>query len=128
MALELTMTNILNLSAIIIIGVSTIYGAKAVKSLYSDEFSSTINWILIIIEAIFITQLVIFLALYFNIAQDIATIFVLMSTLFIAMLFFFATYKIIQFLEVYTFEKGELSKQSIKELIKKKENPKNNKK
>ena len=34
--------------------------------------------------------------------------------------FFFATYKMIQFLEVYTFEHGKISEQSVKGLMKKK--------
>ncbi|HZX34720.1 MAG TPA: hypothetical protein VFF09_05055 [archaeon] len=120
MALELTLSNILNLAAIIIIGVSTIYGAKAVKRLYSDEFSATINWMLIIVEALFVMQLIIFLSFYFGVSQQVSTILVLLLTIFVAMLFFFATYKMIQFLEVYTFEHGKISEQSVKGLMKKK--------
>ncbi len=120
MAIELTPTIVLNLAAILLIGVSTIYGAKTVKSLYSDEFAATINWLLIIVEAIFITQLIIFFTAYFSVDETIATIFVLMSTMFVAMLFFFATYKIIQFLQQYTFEAEELPRQSIEKLMKKK--------
>lgn len=121
MVVEFTFTSVFNLAAVIIIGVASVLGAKAVRSLYSDEFASTINWMVIIIEAIFIIQLIIFLTFYFEISTTISTVFVLISTLFIAMLFFFATYKIVQFLQKYAFGKEELSKQSINQLIKKKE-------
>jgi len=121
MPVEFSFTSIFNLASVIIIGIASILGAKAVRSLYSDEFAATINWMVIIIEAIFIIQLIIFLTLYFEISAAISTVFVLISTLFIAMLFFFATYKIIQFLQKYAFGKEELSKQSIDRLIKKKE-------
>ena len=121
MPIEFTFASIFNLAAVIIIGIASLLGAKAVRSLYSDEFASTINWIVIIIEAIFIIQLIIFLTFYFDIDSTVSTVFVLISTLFIAMLFFFATYKIVQFLQKYAFGKEELSKQSIDGLIKKKE-------
>ena len=124
MPVEFAFTSVFNLAAVIIIGVSSILGAKAVRSLYSDEFASTINWMVIIIEAIFIVQLIIFLTFYFDIDATVSTVFVLLSTLFIAMLFFFATYKIIHFLQKYAFGKDELSKQSINQLIKKKDESK----
>ncbi|HZX20490.1 MAG TPA: hypothetical protein VFF13_05745 [archaeon] len=120
MAIDFTLTSIFNVAAIIIIGISAIFGAKAIKKLYSDEFAATINWILIIIEAVFAIQLIIFLTFYFSIDPQVSTIFVLISTLFVAMLLFFGTYKTIQFLQTYAFEKGELSQQSIERLMKKK--------
>ena len=119
MALELSVTYVLNLAAIIIIGVSTLYGAKTVKKLYSDEFATTINWILIIIEALFLVQLVIFLTFYFGINVSVTTLLVMVSTIFVSMLFFFATYKILHFLEIYTFEApGEIPQQTIEKLMK----------
>jgi len=121
MSLEFSIPNVLNLSAILIIGVSVIYGSKAIKNLYSDEFAATINWLLILVEAIFIVHLIIFLLFFFDIYSDLLVIFVLVSVIFLAMLFFFASYKIIQFLELYSFEKKELSGSSIEELIKKRQ-------
>ena len=121
MSLEFSIPNVLNLSAILIIGVSVIYGSKAIKNLYSDEFAATINWLLILVEAIFIVHLIIFLLFFFDIYSDLLVIFVLVSVIFLAMLFFFASYKIIHFLEMYSFEKKELSGSSIEELIKKRQ-------
>src|SRR3989338_11350397 len=121
MSLEFSIPSVLNLSAILIIGVSVIYGSKAIKNLYSDEFAATINWLLILVEAIFIVHLVIFFLFFFGIYSDLLIIFVLISIIFLAMLFFFASYKIIHFLEMYSFEKRDLSESSIDELIKKKQ-------
>jgi len=119
MPLDFSLTYILNLSAIIIVGLSTIYGAKAINKLYSDEFAATINWLLILVEAAFIVHLVIFFSSYFGLSQELFTMFVLMSTVFLAMLFFFATYKIIHFLEIYSFDNGDPS-EKIKKLVKSK--------
>src|SRR3989338_3792067 len=121
MTLEFSIPSVLNLSAILIIGVSVIYGSKAIKNLYNDEFAATINWLLILVEAIFIVHLIIFLLFFFDIYSDLLVIFVLVSVIFLAMLFFFASYKIIHFLEMYSFEKKELSGSSIEELIKKRQ-------
>jgi hypothetical protein len=121
MSIELSIPSVLNLSAILIIGVSVIYGSKAVKNLYSDEFATTIRWLLILVEAIFIVHLIIFFLYFFEIESDLIVIFVLAPLIFLSMLFFFASYKIIQFLELYSFEKKELSKSSVEKLIKKKQ-------
>jgi len=121
MAIEFSLTSILNLSAIILIGMSTLYAARLINRLYTDEFAATMNWLLILVEAIFIVHLVIFFSAYFELAEDLFIMFVLFSTVFLAFLFFFGTYKIIHFLDMYTFDKGKLSKKSIKVLIKKKQ-------
>jgi len=114
--IDLTLPYIFNLASLLIVGVASIYGAKTVKHLYDHEFSTAMNWLLIIIESIFLVQLIIFLSLYFNLSKDISTIFVLATTIFIAFLFFFATYKIIQFLERYSFYSKDLSQKEIEKL------------
>jgi|SRR3989344_5097818 len=121
MGIELSIPSVLNLSAILIIGVSVIYGTKAIKRLYSDEFAATVKWLLILVEAIFIVDLIIFFLYFFGIKSDLLVIFVLAPIIFLSMLFFFASYKIIHFLELYSFEKKELSRSSIEKLIKKKQ-------
>ena len=121
MGIELSIPSVLNLSAILIIGVSVIYGTKAIKRLYSDEFAATVQWLLILVEAIFIADLIIIFLYFFGIKSDLLVIFVLAPIIFLSMLFFFASYKIIHFLELYSFEKKELSRSSIEKLIKKKQ-------
>jgi len=111
--IELSLVYIFNLSSLLLVGVASIYGAKTVKHLYDHEFSTTMNWLLIIIESVFLIQLIIFLALYFNLDETVSTLFVLVTTIFIAFLFFFATYKIIQFLEKYSFYSADLSEKEI---------------
>ena len=111
--IELSLIYIFNLASLLLVGVASIYGAKTVKHLYDHEFSTAMHWLLIIIESIFLIQLIIFLALYFNLNETVSTLFVLVTTIFIAFLFFFATYKIIQFLEKYSFYSTELSEKEI---------------
>ena len=93
------------------------------KKLYNDEFAATINWLLIIVETIFVIHLVIFFSAYFRVGQALATLFVLLAMIFLAMLFFFATYKIVHFLEVYSFAHGKLTKEQVKDLKKKVNKP-----
>ncbi len=119
MSFELGIISIFNLVAVLLVGMASVYGAKAIKRLYPDEFSSIINWMLIIVEAVFVIQLIIFLIYFFDMPELTATVFVLLTTIFIALLFFITTYKIVKFTSVFSFEE-EITKDQVKELVRKK--------
>jgi len=119
MSLDLNVFSVFSVASVILVGLASIYGAKIVKRLYNDEFSAAMRWMLIIVEALFIVQLITFLSIYFSVNEKVISLLSMLLLIFISLLFFFATYKIVHFVELYVFHGKKLPEKKIILLSKK---------
>ncbi|MBN2127247.1 MAG: hypothetical protein JW703_02530 [Candidatus Diapherotrites archaeon] len=104
MVYELTATNVLTLSSIIIISIAVLYIIKSLRMLFMDEFTQIIHWILTVTESFFIIQLIIFFAFYFNLEMNSLSIIFGALSIFISLMFLFTSLKILKFIRIYEFK------------------------